>query len=138
MLKKIISTMILSAVILGSTTIVANAEKARDAGKNISLSYKVYDSGSGMVNGSTNGYYYKLTTGKVHAKISSITSKSINLELVRKGTVFNKSYGTKVLSSTGNYVWDVDTDSDKYYFMAWGGPRNSTQTVKGVMHDHRP
>lgn len=138
MLKKVISTIILSTIVIGSTTVVAGASNVRDAGQNISLSYKVFDSGNGMVDGSKNNHFYKLTSGKVHANISSRTSSSIYLELVRKGTLANKSYGSKQLSSTGKYTWDIDTDSSKYYFLAWGGSRNTTQSVKGTMHDHRP
>ncbi|MGL5646352.1 MAG: hypothetical protein ACRDDY_00755 [Clostridium sp.] len=138
MFKKLISTIMLSTIILSSVTVIASAEKMRDTGKVMDFSYKVYASGSGMVDGSQNNIFYKLTPGKVHANITSRSSSDIKLELVRKGSVFNKSYGSKQLSSTGNYVWDVDTDSSKYYFPAWGGARDTTQRVKGTMHDHRP
>lgn len=135
MKRKVISTLLLSAFILGSATVVVKA----DSGTKVDFSYDIDETGRGMVSGKGNNKFYHLTPGKVHVNVSGTSSYgTMTMILQSDGVLWDSQYGSHIVNGTGNYVYDVDADKTNYYLKAYGGSRNTTQYVYGVMHDHRP
>lgn len=118
-----------------------------DNGKYMSFSIDIGPKG-GWVDGSTGGpnhegIYYHLTPGKISVQDFSYYSKVgtgevTGVELKRERFGPDRSYGT--ISPSSTMVWDIDTDSDKYYFVIYASTSTTLATVDGdgYVHDHRP
>ena len=124
-IKKITSLMLLSLLILGFSSTVVKA----DNGQSVSLSF---------VDGKDNGQYYSLTSGNVTLEATESTG-GFKMELRRNLPIGSVGISSKSISSGAkNYVWQIDKDSTKYWFSAYGGDKAYTQySLKGKMHDHK-
>lgn len=110
-----------------------------DTGVKLTFDFDAGTKGA-WLDGSVNNKYYKLTKGKVSVQdLSYSVSGSYSqftITLYRERTGPDKSYGTKSVSR--NMEWNVDTDSDKYYFYLYG--KSSYGGINfygsGYVHNH--
>lgn len=126
-IKKITSLMLLSLLILGFSSTVVKA----DNGQSVSLSFNSY-AGHGFVDGKDNGQYYSLTSGNVTLEATESTG-GFKMELRRNLPIGSVGISSKSISyGAKNYVWQIDKDSTKYWFSAYGGDKAYTQySLKG-------
>jgi hypothetical protein len=133
-IKKLTSAVLLGAVLFGNALAVH-----ADTGVATWMSWHVYSSGSGVVDGSKNGAYYTLTPGNVHLDITSLSGKGTkDLELRRKAGLLTYGSGSYSISENGigKYQWNISTSSSYYYYVASGGNADSDQSIEGITHDH--
>ena len=130
--KKVLSLLLCGAILLGNAlTVVA------DTGVSSTMAWSVYASGSGLVDGSTEGIYYNLTGTHMTMTVSSLSGAGTKIvELRRKAGILSYGYGTNDIDLVQSYGWSPTTSSTQYYFIAYGGNASTSQKIVSKIHNH--
>lgn len=131
-LKKVLAICSLSISLLTIGAISTNA-----ASQNFSFSFNSGGTGSAYVDGSANGKFYSLNSGKVYMKVTSFKATGYGdtavVTLKRQQSGFDANYGSNSIAGTGTFTWDVNTNSSKYYIYARGNDVYTQYDVSGTI-----
>jgi hypothetical protein len=130
-----LASVVVFTTLLGATT---NLAFAATNYQSVNVSYKTYGSGHGISSGKRNGIWHHFASKrKVTLKINSRSGSGIGkVTLYRNKAFLDSEYGT-VRASVGSHTFGTKTniDSGQYYLIFFGGNANTTQRIRGAIHD---